>query len=792
MWYRQITLSFILLILCSITPAAAQTLTKVQGYAQSGNKTVTTGGITSSTATPVQRTLPSCTVTVYDAGTLVKTAIYQDAAGTPKSNPFTSSGTDGLFFFYVAAGSHVDIQFSGSGFSTFALGDVVAPASTVVVANVKTYGAKGDIRVSELGNMSSASSTLNCSDCAFTSSDIGKKIDVSSSGAQATLAARVVSVMNSTTAVLSITASFTLTNQTLTIRGTTFTDCATTAGSTTITSAAASFLSSRDVNLPVIVSNAGRWNQVGTITAVSGSTQATLSFTATGAVTSKRVVFGTDDTAAITSAKDSGAKVIYFPQGKYMVATFNQTVSVAGNPVKGAVKLSSAGLTLSGDGMDASQIYSVGPLGGSTPSYAAILLIADGASRTIVRSLGFIGTNSYAQQPISGSGISDGIFIGSAGTVEDTTIEACRFDHFWLIGLHCIGDGDINSGIRGLTVDGCSFNYNSADGANPSAGRGLRFINNTMTYNAFGGFETGAGDAFIDNNKAFYSQSAFSVGGFGDPAVGTANIVTNNIAKFCTTGFTLGSNIQQTIMTNNVAMQNFVAGIQIQNGFGTQGKYGIMKNNIIMSNGGSGIPSTAGLVLSAVTFWVVEGNTIANAGFTGYDQQQGILLFVTTDTQIVRNNCYGHPAHDYVSDNGSSFTFQNEIKTASLAFGSATVSYVISTFSQIITGSVAPVLSAEAGLGAGSVSCTRCTNGAGTISVTAGAGSGGGVFAKLTFSEAQLSTPKLVLTAASASAAGVMTRVYNLNITGLFFDLADTGAGLTSGTTYVFHYIVIQ
>jgi len=49
------------------------------------------------------------------------------------------------------------------------------PAQTF---NVTVYGAKGDSRVSTQGSMSGGSPTLTCPDCAFTQSDVGKKVYV--------------------------------------------------------------------------------------------------------------------------------------------------------------------------------------------------------------------------------------------------------------------------------------------------------------------------------------------------------------------------------------------------------------------------------------------------------------------------------------------------------------------------------------------------------------------------------------------------------------------------------------
>lgn len=98
--------------------------TKIQGYAQRGGNTVTTQGLISTTK--VEQSFPSATITVFDTGTLNLSTIYSDSAGTPKSNPF-SAATDGLWFFYVPMGNSYDVRFSGVGFASFTLSDLIAP-----------------------------------------------------------------------------------------------------------------------------------------------------------------------------------------------------------------------------------------------------------------------------------------------------------------------------------------------------------------------------------------------------------------------------------------------------------------------------------------------------------------------------------------------------------------------------------------------------------------------------------------------------------------------------------------
>lgn len=95
---------------------------RIFGWAEQGNQGVITNGVPSQTNTPVQRSYPGATVTVYVGGTLLPATIYADNNGTPLANPFTASNT-GYWDFY--GDGPFDIQFSGSNIATpFTLPDV--------------------------------------------------------------------------------------------------------------------------------------------------------------------------------------------------------------------------------------------------------------------------------------------------------------------------------------------------------------------------------------------------------------------------------------------------------------------------------------------------------------------------------------------------------------------------------------------------------------------------------------------------------------------------------------------
>ena len=99
--------------------------TKLQGWCEDGNTAVTIPGTQGSGSQRFQRSYPSCTVTVYDAGTPNLSTIYADSTGTAKANPFTAA-TSGQWFFYGAPAGRFDIKLSGGGIGTpFTLGDQV-------------------------------------------------------------------------------------------------------------------------------------------------------------------------------------------------------------------------------------------------------------------------------------------------------------------------------------------------------------------------------------------------------------------------------------------------------------------------------------------------------------------------------------------------------------------------------------------------------------------------------------------------------------------------------------------
>ena len=95
---------------------------RVSGWCEQGGNDVTVGGLTSTE--DVQESFASCTVTVYDVGTLDIASIFSDDSGTVKANPFTASSTG--FWFFLADDARYDLRFSGGGIVTpFTIGDIL-------------------------------------------------------------------------------------------------------------------------------------------------------------------------------------------------------------------------------------------------------------------------------------------------------------------------------------------------------------------------------------------------------------------------------------------------------------------------------------------------------------------------------------------------------------------------------------------------------------------------------------------------------------------------------------------
>lgn len=135
-------------------------MNKIQGFTEQGNTTLAITGAAGTIARKVQGSFPSCTVTVYLAGTLTLASIYSDdnAVPTAKANPFTA-GTDGTWFAYATNG-HYDIKFSGGGLTApFTIGDLPAGIGASGVPSY-AFASLPTAKIQDAGNLARVTDNL--------------------------------------------------------------------------------------------------------------------------------------------------------------------------------------------------------------------------------------------------------------------------------------------------------------------------------------------------------------------------------------------------------------------------------------------------------------------------------------------------------------------------------------------------------------------------------------------------------------------------------------------------------
>lgn len=111
-----VAVAVLALTIVSFNVTTVKANSAARGWCEYGNQAVSTGGLTSTTK--VQKSFPSCTVTVYLAGTVTPATIFSDNAGspTPLANPFTAQ-SNGSWQFFAAQGLY-DVVLSGASLPT--------------------------------------------------------------------------------------------------------------------------------------------------------------------------------------------------------------------------------------------------------------------------------------------------------------------------------------------------------------------------------------------------------------------------------------------------------------------------------------------------------------------------------------------------------------------------------------------------------------------------------------------------------------------------------------------------
>jgi hypothetical protein len=487
------------------------------------------------------------------------------------------------------------------------------------------WGALGNAKIVTDAAMTASSAMLTSATAGFTASDVGKLVDVSRVGAATTLMAVITGYTSATVVTLSVPASYTGSSKTISLDSATIATGSMTAGSATLT-AGSSFFTSDDVGKMVSVTDVGAKNKVGTISAYTNSTTVTLSFSAAVAATATRGIYGTNDKAAIASAiaaLPTGGHV-YFPKGNYAVGSSNA--------------ITTSNLLFTGAGMNASVLYSIGPVMLDSATDFDVFNINNNTSNIGFRELGFSGSNWNAQTTTFASVDSSGIYVSTSG-VSNISADRCRFDSFWGIGFHAPGSSGLtimaSTVVKDISITNCEASYNSYDGLNPNPWSGLIVKGCYLHHNGTAGLECSTSLAGISGNICYYNfQGGLSVGGYGSTQTSdSVSVVGNNCQFNGAYGITLASNQANTSVVGNTCRANGYAGIETTAGGGSVDKNSVIANNICSSNGSFGI-------LSGHSYTLIVGNKCYDEGLTGYSQ--GTALQVAGGScRVISNDLTG-------------------------------------------------------------------------------------------------------------------------------------------------------
>jgi hypothetical protein len=151
----------LLVVVFWATPALAYE--KYQNWCQQGNQQVHVSGNSSSDR--FQRSFATCTITVYQAGTVTLATLYSDNSSTALGNPFTNQSTGTGQFFFFAPNGYYDIQISATGLTTFTLSNVAIGGAGGTRINCSNYpGANAGFQMSNAyGNIASTGGVIDCS-----------------------------------------------------------------------------------------------------------------------------------------------------------------------------------------------------------------------------------------------------------------------------------------------------------------------------------------------------------------------------------------------------------------------------------------------------------------------------------------------------------------------------------------------------------------------------------------------------------------------------------------------------
>jgi hypothetical protein len=386
--------------------------------------------------------------------------------------------------------------------STDALAAAVAAGSGTYVRRsamrpylASDHGAVFDAKRVTDGSIASGTSVLTSPSAGFTTSDIGKSVQVTGAG---TSGAPLVTTIEGYTSATQVTLAAPAATTVLASR--TVADGAITIGTRVLTSATANFTAG-DIGKTIAVTGAGAGNALsGRIDTVDSSTQVKLdtaaSTTVTGASTTiagAGVTYGTNDAPAIQAALDaavaagaSGGRVI-IDGAMTLIAT---GLTCNGYPFVDGVD--NGGVVIEGVGVRSTKVYAIGSitaftLGGTSRMYLPIRNIEIvGPGKMVAGSRGI-----YTSPNIQGSSVFSDVYVHHFETGWDTVTTLCTYQNvnvrYCQYGFKTGYNGDVNTWINGR-FDYCDVALYlgwqiTAHNTQNQDGQGFNFIGCRMSNN---------------------------------------------------------------------------------------------------------------------------------------------------------------------------------------------------------------------------------------------------------------------------------------------------------------------
>jgi hypothetical protein len=344
-----------------------------------------------------------------------------------------------------------------TAFVTGAVAGVTAP----ITVNVKQNGAKGDGKTITDGAMTSGSATLTSATAAFTPASVGKTVIVANATSTAfRLATQIAAVGSGTSITLAAKAKATQTVQTWKIDcGRSGTDAVTTNDSATMTAASGGF-AAVDVGRQITVTGAGRKALITTISAYTNATTVTLAASATRTCSGEQVIYGTDDTTALSTLLAVPNQILEFPAGTYLATT---SLAAAAPALQIAT-----GVTLRGSGWN-TVLQSVEPGTSATTEFMGTNFYNGGSSDPTTN----INNITIENLHIRGTAVESGFLenvpnLLSLNAASDVLVRNVKFSNFRSDAIY-LGSGSAGNVERHnerIRIENCLFDGINNDNRN--------------------------------------------------------------------------------------------------------------------------------------------------------------------------------------------------------------------------------------------------------------------------------------------------------------------------------------